>query len=800
MLTSCPHWTAGICPQCLPVAPTPFVVTADPAMQAHLAKLAEVVEALSKPKAPLTPAEHAIAATQRKPTTPPCGPALQERDDEIARLKTDLAHQHAIVDSCIKATRFYQGHLIELQDAVCRGLAIESPPDIPEVIEEKIKSLRASAGYLQERDDKIADLRAALKATQQDRDAADRLARERAIASPLARPDLLEAARQSLLNQRDAALREIAEQKSEIARLKATLKAAEADYRTVSVQDAKNHRERNNYAEAWLALRTAVCYGLGKKNDDTVTPSWVEDELKSLRAARDSAQDEVGRWGEQVAKLKAANKAPRCSCDADCDQPCPVHTRENALQNEAIALRNQIVSLKEAVEDWRNKFMEAQKDRDVHIAAHLAEQRLRLQAERLLQDRDAAITLLMRELEVERARHAPAAIKALQDKLQEAEEDRDYQQGWHIAEAERRRAADQTVQSLRGELAAAVQDLNAARNERDHLSSRVRDLNWTLTELRDQLAKRAAASPEASNKPAGSEAGLSNPVVWAASGKEAYRFDKEGTLAANAELDAKGYARKLTAAEMLDGWKRSQDAVQRELDLLREAVLVGLDLTGKRALVDVTPEWVIEHMDIKANGQLEAANAALLAGNKTLCGEVRRANAKIDALWTWSDRHGAALCPPAGSADSFGDGMRAAKQQVKDILSADGHVVLKGGAAEFDADAAKAISAARAYDSSAIMVGAPAKVSVSGGALNSAEPPVIPSDQADCPGALWRKSEPSITKQQAQFNQLPDWHRIDDHSAYARPFGTVRACRGCGCLVAGGPDTCGRCGAVEGAK
>lgn len=36
------------------------------------------------------------------------------------------------------------------------------------------------------------------------------------------------------------------------------------------------------------------------------------------------------------------------------------------------------------------------------------------------------------------------------------------------------------------------------------------------------------------------------------------------------------------------------------------------------------------------------------------------------------------------------------------------------------------------------------------------------------------------------------WHPVGD-SAHAAPFGTIRVCRSCGCLVAGGPTACGRC-------
>lgn len=37
------------------------------------------------------------------------------------------------------------------------------------------------------------------------------------------------------------------------------------------------------------------------------------------------------------------------------------------------------------------------------------------------------------------------------------------------------------------------------------------------------------------------------------------------------------------------------------------------------------------------------------------------------------------------------------------------------------------------------------------------------------------------------------WHRIDADTANAPPFGTIRACRVCGCLTVGGPTACVRC-------
>ena len=37
------------------------------------------------------------------------------------------------------------------------------------------------------------------------------------------------------------------------------------------------------------------------------------------------------------------------------------------------------------------------------------------------------------------------------------------------------------------------------------------------------------------------------------------------------------------------------------------------------------------------------------------------------------------------------------------------------------------------------------------------------------------------------------WLPIDKNTAFAPPFGTIRQCRVCGCLVAGGPTACARC-------
>lgn len=61
---------------------------------------------------------------------------------------------------------------------------------------------------------------------------------------------------------------------------------------------------------------------------------------------------------------------------------------------------------------------------------------------------------------------------------------------------------------------------------------------------------------------------------------------------------------------------------------------------------------------------------ALLAEHASLereLAELREAAARIAQ---WTHEHGKALCPTAGSSDTFGDGMRAAKQQVRALLPA----------------------------------------------------------------------------------------------------------------------------------
>lgn len=73
-------------------------------------------------------------------------------------------------------------------------------------------------------------------------------------------------------------------------------------------------------------------------------------------------------------------------------------------------------------------------------------------------------------------------------------------------------------------------------------------------------------------------------------------------------------------------------------------------------------------------------------------------------------------------------------------------------------------------------------------------PPPEPAGSSCCPGCacgvcLSRFLEPVPPEVHERGWQ---WRPVGD-GAFAPPFGTVRACVGCGCLVAGGPTACARC-------
>lgn len=67
--------------------------------------------------------------------------------------------------------------------------------------------------------------------------------------------------------------------------------------------------------------------------------------------------------------------------------------------------------------------------------------------------------------------------------------------------------------------------------------------------------------------------------------------------------------------------------------------------------------------------------ASLLDALDAAEARAEKAEGALSLVWTWTHEHGAALCPPR--ADTYGDGMRDAKQQVARILERGDH--RKGG-------------------------------------------------------------------------------------------------------------------------
>ena len=70
------------------------------------------------------------------------------------------------------------------------------------------------------------------------------------------------------------------------------------------------------------------------------------------------------------------------------------------------------------------------------------------------------------------------------------------------------------------------------------------------------------------------------------------------------------------------------------------------------------------------------------------------------------------------------------------------------------------------------------------------------------PLALLRAMLEAIDAQQP--DPQPDldegWRRVSGDTAFAMPFGTIRECSGCGCLVSGGPTACRRCADAPGPR
>ena len=60
--------------------------------------------------------------------------------------------------------------------------------------------------------------------------------------------------------------------------------------------------------------------------------------------------DEVHQWKLDAFRVPRRVESARCSCDDHCDDPCPVHARENALQDQVIELRNLVEALRSGLQ------------------------------------------------------------------------------------------------------------------------------------------------------------------------------------------------------------------------------------------------------------------------------------------------------------------------------------------------------------------------------------------------------------------------------------------------------------------
>lgn len=68
-----------------------------------------------------------------------------------------------------------------------------------------------------------------------------------------------------------------------------------------------------------------------------------------LGAIKESRGDRI----KAEAKNRVIQSIPICTCDDHCDSPCPVHARENELQNQREELRHQLRVMQQALETER---------------------------------------------------------------------------------------------------------------------------------------------------------------------------------------------------------------------------------------------------------------------------------------------------------------------------------------------------------------------------------------------------------------------------------------------------------------
>lgn len=67
------------------------------------------------------------------------------------------------------------------------------------------------------------------------------------------------------------------------------------------------------------------------------------------------------------------------------------------------------------------------------------------------------------------------------------------------------------------------------------------------------------------------------------------------------------------------------------------------------------------------------------------------------------------------------------------------------------------------------------------------------SDHLSSENASLASQVESMAMRIESLAETTSWRPTGKDTAFAPPFGTIRVCRACGCLVAGGPTACARC-------
>lgn len=190
-------------------------------------------------------------------------------------------------------------------------------------------------------------------------------------------------------------------------------------------------------------------------------------------------------------------------------------------------------------------------------------------------------------------------------------------------------------------------------------SSRIRTTGYVMT--RTDWEDILALGPTTTTPPAPTTAGVRERIEaaeryrWPLPGGDELRPDAKATADALREVA-------LPLAEERDAERARADAAEAEVARLNAANDM-LAHTCQSSALDATDELRVWAALTEAAGLPATATPAEVVAR---VGEMRSVLYLID---TWRHTYGAALKPTAGSADTFGDGMRKAKAEISGILA-----------------------------------------------------------------------------------------------------------------------------------